>query len=55
MKYRSKSFIQSCLDGESVLADLDDWIKYWQTHSTGKILMDFLGLDPTEYRKWAEK
>ena len=54
MKYRSKSFIQSCLDGESVLADLDDWIKYWQTHSTGKILMDFLGLDPTEYRKWAE-
>ena len=54
MKYRSKSFIQSCLDGESVLADLDDWIKYRQTHSTGKILMDFLGLDPTEYRKWAE-
>ena len=25
-----------------------------QNHSTGKILMDFLGLDPTEYRKWAE-
>lgn len=54
MKYKNKSFVQSCLDEESVLSDLDDWIKYWQTHSTGKILMDFLGLDPTEYRNWAE-
>lgn len=49
-----KSFVQSCMDKESTVKDSDLWIKYWQTHNTGKTLMDFLGLDAGEYRRWAE-
>lgn len=49
-----KSFVQSCMDKESTVKDSDLWIKYWQTHNTGKTLMDFLGLDAEEYRRWAE-
>ncbi len=52
-KYR-RSFVQSCMNQESTVDDSDVWIKYWQTHNTGKTLMDFLGLDAEEYRRWAE-
>lgn len=53
-KYHSKTFLQSCSEGKSQLSDLNDWIDYWHVHDTGKSLMNFLGLDPTEYRQWAE-
>ncbi len=49
-----KTFIQSCLDGEATLFDLDEYIDYWHEHETGLTLREFLGLTPYEYQEWGK-
>ena len=49
-----KSFIESCLDGDATLFELDDYIEYWHTHDTDISLKEFIGMTDYEYEQWGK-
>lgn len=50
----NKTYVQSCLDGDANIFDLDDYIDYWNNNDTGMTLREFLGLTPYEYQEWGK-
>ena len=49
-----KSFIESCLDDDAALFELDDFIEYWHTHDTDISLKEFIGMTDYEYEQWGK-
>lgn len=49
-----KTFINQCLDGEAVPADIDDFIDCWHDGESLLELHEYLGLSFDEYAAWIE-
>ena len=47
-----KSFIDSCLTGDALLDDIEDYIEYWHENDSDLELNEFLGMTPDEYAEW---
>jgi hypothetical protein len=54
------TFLDECLRGRALLADVDDWVDRWHEASGAPYgasipLRDFLGLSQQEYAMWVEQ
>lgn len=52
MELVHKNFVSACLEDESVVDEIDDYVEYWHTHEINISLYEFLGLTDEEYRDW---
>jgi hypothetical protein len=48
------NFIESCLRGDSLLEDIDDYIDTWHEGDSEEPLYAFLGMTQEEYAAWVE-
>ncbi len=48
----SNNFIELCLQGKTLLEDIDDYIDSWHESDSSKPLHDFLGMTLKEYSLW---
>lgn len=49
------NFIESCLRGDSLPEDIDDYIDQWHEGDSEESLYDFLGMRRDEYAAWVEQ
>jgi hypothetical protein len=47
-----KSFVESCLAGEVLLEEIDDYVENWHLGGTGLSLQEYIGLTREEYATW---
>lgn len=51
----SKSFIDSCLSGDALLDEIDDWVERWHGNPSKQTLSHWLGMGKDEYAAWLEE
>lgn len=49
------NFVQSCLNGDAFLDEIDDFIDQWHDSDSEEPLHEYLGLTEREYLLWVEK
>ncbi|MBL7618615.1 hypothetical protein I7331_05100 [Frankia sp. AgB1.8] len=57
---RPSTFLDACLVGRALLADVDDWVDTWHEADGAPdghpvALREYLGLGPAEYAMWVEQ
>jgi hypothetical protein len=58
MSSKGQTFVDACLRGEAILADIDDWVDRWhETEFAGEepTLDEYLGFSADEGKLWVEK
>ncbi|TXT39356.1 MAG: hypothetical protein FD138_106 [Planctomycetota bacterium] len=50
-----KTFVESCLDGEALAEEIDDFVDQWHEGDFECELAEYLGFSDEEYAEWAER
>ncbi|MFM9963067.1 MAG: hypothetical protein ACKV2Q_17815 [Planctomycetaceae bacterium] len=50
-----KTFVDSCLDGEALAEEIDDFVDQWHDGDFECELSEYLGFSDDEYTEWAER
>lgn len=52
---RETRFIDLCLGGKALPAEIDDFVELWHEGGSTLPLHEFLGMTPEEYSAWVQK
>jgi hypothetical protein len=52
---RETRFIDLCVRGEALPAEIDDFVEHWHEGDSALPLHEFLGMTPEEYSAWLRK